>query len=240
MLNKERHSLIMGQILKDIYSDIFLASQLGFKGGTCAYFFYDLPRFSVDLDFDKIFFEENKKQEIFKKVENILMKYGQIKDSHVKENTIFYLLSYGDSEHNIKIEISTRDIIKNIKDFYVLKEHLGISLLVAKKDYMFSTKLLALKGRNNIAMRDVYDIHFFAKNNWDINSEIISSWTDKNVYEYLSDCIEVIEKIKENEILAGLGELVNEEEKRWIKKSLWQEVIFLLKNYKFTLQKTKQ
>ncbi|MBU2542760.1 nucleotidyl transferase AbiEii/AbiGii toxin family protein [Patescibacteria group bacterium] len=238
MLNKEKHALIMGQILKDIYSDIFLASLLGFKGGTCVYFFYDLPRFSVDLDFDLLSFEENKRQEVFIKIKNILVKYGQIKDSHIKENTIFYLLSYGDNDHNIKIEISTRDLIKNIKDFYELKEHLGTSLFIAKKDYMFSSKLVALIGRNNIAMRDVYDIYFFAKNNWVINSEIILLWTTKSIGEYLSDCIKTIEKIKENEILAGLGELVNEKEKKWIKESLREEVIFLLKNYKFTLQKT--
>ena len=42
----------MGYILKDIYADITINSLLGFKGGTCAYFFYNLPRFSVDLDFD--------------------------------------------------------------------------------------------------------------------------------------------------------------------------------------------
>lgn len=34
MLNKEKHQLIMGQILKDIYTDISIASLLGFKGGT--------------------------------------------------------------------------------------------------------------------------------------------------------------------------------------------------------------
>jgi len=237
MLNREKHALIMGQILKDIYSDIFLASILGFKGGTCAYFFYDLPRFSVDLDFDLLYFKENKKQEVFIKIKDILIKYGQIKDSHIKENTIFYLLSYGNNDHNIKIEISTRDLIKNIKDFYELKEHLGISLFVAKKDYMFASKLIALIGRNNTAMRDVYDIYFFAKNNWLINNEIIFLWTGKRVVKYLLDCIGVIEEIKENQILAGLGELVGEGEKRWIKESLRQEVIFLLKNYKFTLQK---
>lgn len=50
MLNKEKHQLVMAQILKDIYSDIALASLLGFKGGTAANIFYGSPRFSVDLD----------------------------------------------------------------------------------------------------------------------------------------------------------------------------------------------
>ena len=60
----------MGRILKDIYSDIRIASLLGFKGGTCAYFFYDLPRFSVVLDFDLISFPNNDevKKEIYEKI----------------------------------------------------------------------------------------------------------------------------------------------------------------------------
>ena len=56
----------MGQILKDIYTDISIGPLLGFKGGTCAYFFYNLPRFSVDLDFDLLeVSEENKNETIF-------------------------------------------------------------------------------------------------------------------------------------------------------------------------------
>ena len=49
-----RHRFFLVQILKDIYSDIELAKYLGFKGGTALMFFYDLPRFSVDLDFNLI------------------------------------------------------------------------------------------------------------------------------------------------------------------------------------------
>lgn len=42
----------MLRILKDIYTDPDLNSLLGFKGGTALMFFYNLPRFSVDLDFN--------------------------------------------------------------------------------------------------------------------------------------------------------------------------------------------
>ena len=51
-LNITTHRNLLLKILKDIYSDTALGPVLGFKGGTAAYFFYDLPRFSVDLDFD--------------------------------------------------------------------------------------------------------------------------------------------------------------------------------------------
>ena len=46
------HKNILFQILKDIYSDTTIAPLLGFKGGTAALLFFELDRFSVDLDFD--------------------------------------------------------------------------------------------------------------------------------------------------------------------------------------------
>ncbi|MDP3056945.1 MAG: nucleotidyl transferase AbiEii/AbiGii toxin family protein [bacterium] len=236
MLNKEKHQLIMGQILKDIYTDISISSLLGFKGGTAAFFLYGLPRFSVDLDFDFLSADNGNKEIIFDKIKIILEKYGRIKDSYIKRFTIFALLSYGDDDHNIKIEINIRDSAADVRSCYELKKYLGISMLAAKKDCLFSNKLAALALRRELAMRDVYDIYFFAKNNWDINSEVIQERTGKKIKDYLADCIAVIEKIKENQALQGLGELINEKEKMWVKRNLKKEAIFMLKNYMSVLK----
>jgi predicted nucleotidyltransferase component of viral defense system len=222
----------MGQILKEIYTDISLSSFLGFKGGTCAYFFYDLPRFSVDLDFDFLGKKEEETQYVFEKILILLKKYGKIKDQCIKKFTIFAVLSYGEDDHNIKIEVNLRKQGTNIRHHYEIKEYLGVSLFVAKKEYVFASKLSALTSRKGIAMRDVFDIHYFAKNNWDINAEVIKERTGKTVKEYLSECIFFIEKIKENHILQGLGELIeNEKEKTWIRNHLKNDTLFLLKNY---------
>ncbi|HPT08312.1 MAG TPA: nucleotidyl transferase AbiEii/AbiGii toxin family protein [bacterium] len=232
MLNREKHQLIMGQILKDIYNDITISSLLGFKGGTCAYFFYNLPRFSVDLDFDLLIVNEKNQKMVFKKIVAILSKYGKVKNQYIKRFTVFALLSYGDNDHNIKVEINVRKLVENIFDHYEIKEYLGISMFVAKKDYLFASKLSDLTLRNEIAMRDIFDIYYFAKNNWDINTEVIEERTGKTTKEYLSDCIAFIEKVKNNQILQGLGELVDsEKEKEWIRTHLKTDSIFMLKNY---------
>jgi len=76
MLNREKHQLIMGQILKDIYTDVSISPLLGLKGGTCAYFFYGLPRFSVDLDFDLLVINEKNQKLVLEKIVAILSKYG--------------------------------------------------------------------------------------------------------------------------------------------------------------------
>ena len=225
MLNKEKHQLIMGQILRDIYTDISISSLIGFKGGTCAYFFYGLPRFSVDLDFDLFSTDEATQKLVFEKVGIMLKKYGEIKDNYIKRNTIFFLLSYGDADHNIKVEVNIRILMPDIKEHYDMKEYLGISMLVGKKDYLFASKLSALTLRSETAMRDIYDIWYFAKNNWDINADVIKARTNKTIKEHLADCIPVIE-----------GELLNEKEKAWVKTHLRKEAIFLLKNYMSVLK----
>jgi predicted nucleotidyltransferase component of viral defense system len=231
MLNKEKHQLIMGKILRDIYSDISISPLLGFKGGTAAYLFYGLPRFSTDLDFDILSEDENDRKIVYNKILEIIKKYGIIKDSYIKKYTIFALLSYSDTDSNIKIEINTRNQIENIKSKYELKKYLGISMMVAKKEYLFAGKISALTMRTKTAMRDVYDINYFAKNNWDIDEEAVKSISNKDKKEQLLLCLEVIEKIKDNEIMTGLGELVKEEEKEWIRKDLREETIFMIKNY---------
>lgn len=231
MLNKEMHQLIMGQILKDIYTNVSISSLLGFKGGTCAYFFYGLPRFSVDLDFDLFSTDEEAQKLVYEKVGGILTQYGEIKDSYMKRNTIFFLLSYGDADHNIKTEINTRIFLPEIKQCYEIKEYLGISMLVGKKDYLFASKLAALTSRSETAMRDIYDIWQFGKSNWDINANVIQARTGKSVKEHLADCIAIIEQVKDNQILHGLGELLGEKEKAWVKGHLRPEAIFILKNY---------
>ena len=237
MLNREKHQLIMGQILRDIYSDTSISSLIGFKGGTCAYFFYGLTRFSADLDFD-LFSADNAIQKlVYEKIGGMLRKYGAVKDSYVKRNTIFFLLSYGNTDHNLKVEVNVRIPMPDIKEHYKVKEYLGISMLVGEKDYLFASKLAALTSRNKTAMRDIYDIWFFGTNHWDINPEVIKARTGKTIKEYMAYCVPVVEVVKDNEILRGLVELLpGEKEKAWVKAHLRKEVVFLLKNYMSVLR----
>lgn len=227
----------MGQILKDIYTDISISPLLGFKGGTCACFFYNLPRFSVDLDFDLLVPSEENQKMVFKKVVAILGKHGQIRDQYIKRFTLFALLSYGDEDHNIKVEINLRKLVEIIKDQYEMKEYLGISMFVAKKDYLFGGKLAALTLRTETAMRDIFDIQYFAKNHWDISAEVVKNLTGKTVKEYLPDCIAFIEKVKESQMMRGLGELIDsEKQKDWVRNHLKADAVFMLKNYQSVLK----
>ena len=197
--------------------------------------FYGLDRFSVDLDFDLLTVDGVDQSKMLKEVVEIIEKYGKVKEQYVKQHTIFGLLSYGETDRNIKIVINTRPPMPTIREYYELTEYLGTSMFVAKQDFMFASKLVALVDRRRFAVRDVYDVYFFAKQNWQINAEVILYKTGKGVRDYLVDCVAKVEQMKDVDVLQGLGELVSEKQKSWIRMNLKKETIFLLKNYRAAL-----
>ena len=223
MFDKEKHKLIMIRILKDIYSDNSLGKILGFKGGTMAYLFYDLPRESVDLDFDLL--DKSQEEIVFEKVKTIISKQGKIVESIIKKNTIFFLLDYGFEERKLKIEIT-----RNKTDTkFEVKNYLGISMLTMSRSAMVSCKLLALATRTKMANRDVFDVWYFLKNNWEIDNEVIKNKGKSNINEIIKKSINRIEKIKDNEILFGLGDLLTNSNKDWVKNNLKTETLLELK-----------
>jgi predicted nucleotidyltransferase component of viral defense system len=223
MLDRNIHKTILLQILKDIYTHASLGPVLGFKGGTASHFFYNLGRFSVDLDFDLL--NEAKEAIVFKRVENILREYGTIKQEQKKLNTLFFLLSYGERDQNIKVEINRR----NFGSRYELKSYLGVSMLVMVREDMFSHKLVAMLERTKTANRDVFDVWHFLKNRWPINKEIVEKRTQLEFKDYLKKCVKFVESMSDRGILAGIGELIDNKQKAWIKANLKKDTAFLLK-----------
>ena len=222
-VNIATHKNILIKILKDIYTDSSLGPLLGFKGGTAAYLFYGLNRFSVDLDFDLL--NATKEQEVFEKAEKIVSKYGTVREKTNKKYTLFILLSYSEEAQNIKIKINKRSFDSQ----YEVKNYLGISMLVMRSEDMFAHKLVAMTERRKIANRDIFDNHFFLNSDWEINREIVEQRTKTSFANYLKRCIDFLEDKSERGILSGMGELINEKQKSWVKSKLKKETIFLLK-----------
>lgn len=220
------HKNILLQILKDIYSDSTIGPILGFKGGTAAYLFYELGRFSVDLDFDLL--DAEKEQYVFERVKKILEQYGTVKDSQEKRFNLFFVLSYEDKAEgaqNVKVEINRREFGSE----YEVKSYLGISMKVMVKADMFAHKLVAMFERAGSANRDIFDVWFFLKNNWPINKEIVEKRMGIPFAECLQKCIDELEKLGDHNILSGMGELLDEKQKDWARAKLRADTIFLLK-----------
>ena len=216
----------MTQVLKDIYADAELANCLGFKGGTALMFFYELPRFSVDLDFNLLMSEKN--DIVYRKIRNIVLKYGKIHDEAQKFYGSIVVLDYGIAERKLKIEIANRQNYDN----YEIHNLLGISVKTMTLSDMFSHKLCALLDRNNVVNRDIFDCWFLMNRQTAVKQNIIEQRMGKPLSNYLQDCIDTIENLPNKSLLDGLGELVNPELKTFIRNKLRSEIVTLLRFYK--------
>jgi len=217
------HKTILFQILKDINSDTTISPYLGFKGGTAALMFYELDRFSVDLDFDLL--DESKEDYIFERVIKIAEKYGTIKETHKKRFSLFCMISYDDGSRNIKIEINKRTFGSR----YEIKSYLGVSMQVMVLEDMFAHKLMAMYERIGETSRDIYDVWFFLHTRSPVNKKIVENRSGLPFHELVNQCIDQLEKTDNRRILQGLGELLTPKQKDWVRENLKEEAIALLK-----------
>jgi hypothetical protein len=226
MVDFNKHKFFMMQILKDIYSDIELANCLGFKGGTALMFFYDLPRFSVDLDFNLIHSEDEGM--VYKKLRTILLKYGSIYDEAQKFFGPIIVLDYGVGERKLKIEISKRFT----ENRYEIKNLLGINMKIMALPDMFAHKLCALLDRSSLTNRDIFDVHFFMKHRIPINKSIVETQMKMPLADYIENCIARLSELSDKGMLNGLGELMDNDTKKFVKTKLRLETIDYLRFYK--------
>jgi predicted nucleotidyltransferase component of viral defense system len=222
-LDYSKHKNILLQILKDIYSDTSIAPHLGFKGGTAAMMFYNLPRHSVDLDFDLL--DETKEKEVFEKINQIISTYGKITESYIQNNNLKNVVSYEPNTQQIKVEVNLR----KFESRYEMKTYLGISMLVMVQEDMFAHKLMAMIERVGKTSRDIFDVQHFAKNNWPINKKIVEARSGISYKETLEKAISQLESMDNKHILDGLGELLTDSQKDSARAKLKSDTTFLLK-----------
>ncbi len=232
-LNQAKHKSILIKILKDIYSHPAIGPILGFKGGTAAYLFYNLDRFSVDLDFDLL--DATKEDVVFEEISRILSNYGRIKTADKKRYSLIYILDYDEKDpgaQNVKVEVNRRSFGSQ----YIIKSYLGISMKVMIQADMAANKLVAFYERIGKANRDLYDTWFFFNNNWPINQELVEKRTKLSFKDFLETSLELLEKIDNKNILAGMGEVLTEKQKVWVKNKLKEELLFQFRLYLETIR----
>jgi len=226
-MDLNKHKYFMLQILRDIYSDLELANALGFKDGTALMFFYNLPRFSVDLDFDLIQPDKEKESNIYLKIRNILLKYGEIDDEAQKFFGPILVLNYGKGERKLKIEISNRQQ----DNLYEVKTFMGINMLVMAGADMFAHKLCALLNRSELVNRDIFDCWFFMENRMPVNKHLLEDRVQMPLSAYLQNCIDTLNSLNKS-LLNGIGDLVDEKMKNFVRTKLLTETILLMRFYK--------
>lgn len=209
--NQYRESIIIEAVQALAKSRV--GSQIAFKGGTALKLFYDLPRYSEDIDYDILPGTSAKDlldimRRLFKK------KKWEITDETVKYYTILLELRFAGPERNfrLKIEISTRE--KEL-DTTILSLR-GVPVLALEPSFLMTEKLLTFIDRQ--AGRDIFDAWFILKNAYPLNESMIKkAFGDQlNFYQTI---LAKIEKADPKKIFRDTGKLLGHDYRNWIKTS---------------------
>lgn len=220
-LDVHTHKIIMTKILLALVKDSLVGSSIGFKWWTCAMFFYDLPRMSVDLDFDLIEWNE---EDIYDRVTEILKPFGTIHDMKNKHFILFRDVIYAENNRHIKIEISKRWA----RWMYVSRNFMGEQIRIMTKQDMFTHKLIALLHRSSITNRDIFDIRFFLQDGVQANTILLEELADIQAEKYLQQVKEFILWYDFRKVLYGLWELLDEKQKRFAKTKMKDQILWYL------------
>jgi predicted nucleotidyltransferase component of viral defense system len=197
-------------------------SHMAFKGGTALRLFYDLPRYSEDIDYD--FLGKISPQEMMAILKSLVeKKKWEITDDAVKYNTILLELRFAGPERNfrIKIEISTRE--KVIKTS--LKSLRGVPVLTLEPSFLMTEKLITFLERK--AGRDIFDAWYILNNAYPLD-EMMLTKVYGNRPNFIATLLNVIQKADSKKILRDTGKLLSLDHRNWIKTSFLNDFQRLL------------
>lgn len=236
------HKKHMFDILKAVYQSKF-GKYLWFKWWTALYFFYDLPRFSVDLDFDLI---QSMTWDQTIAYRDALLWYLQSKFPDFKfvisgtlSHSFRFVIKYWWLK-TIKFEVNSKIYDNN----YNFKKLFWLEVQVMDLSFSFSHKLCAFisryKSKGIVANRDLFDIDFFL-NKWILPDEkIIEIRTVKLLWEkmwsvkylqYLHDFLTIHYQNINKNILNWLWELIDTKQKNYITKNFLDDLLGKIKFY---------
>ena len=199
-------------------------SQIAFKGGTALKLFYDLPRYSEDIDYD--FLPDTSALDLFDSIRNLFRKKRwEITDEAVKHYTLLLELRFTGPERNfhVKVEISTREKKLNTT---VLSLR-GVPVLILEPSFLMTEKLLTFIERQ--AGRDIFDAWFILKNAYPLNESMIKeSFGDlSGFYKTILNRIDMADPKK---ISRDTGKLLDYDYRNWIRTSFLDDFKKLISN----------
>lgn len=215
MIDKATHRHILYQLIKAIFQ-LPEAKHLAFKWGTLAYFFHGLPRFSTDIDLDLL--HDTNQSKTYENIAHIAQQFGEVKfKKHL-------LISYHNGFDHIKIDLS-RKIRKN--NSYTTVDFYGTQIQVQDLATMVANKLVASLERT--AQRDLFDVWFFLSNNFPLNEVLITERTWYTMQQFRTSLFHHIKTLKPSyKFLDGLGELLDDTQKQFVKNNLRSELSNLI------------
>jgi len=204
-------------------------SQIAFKGGTALKLFYNLPRYSEDIDYDlhgQI--SPDTLMDIIKT--HILKRRWEITDDAVKYHTILLELRFAGPERNfrVKIEISTREKKLETKILSLR----GVPVLTLEPSFLMTEKLITFVERQ--AGRDIFDAWFILNNAYSLDEAMITNAFGDLTHLYQA-ILGAIKKADSKKVLRDTGKLLPLDFRNWIKASFLSDFEKLVKSKISTL-----
>ena len=210
----DTHYNCLYNIVKDIALDKVLSPLLIFKGGTSLMFFYDLPRFSLNLEFTLV----DRKQEllVFKRLLKIVSMYGTICEKVIGLFGAKVVLEYGEEGWPLEVEISNQ-YWREETDLLCLD---GFSQNVMSLSDIYTHKLIALGEGSNVTGKEIFDIWFLGEKFIIPNGDIVMKWVGRSLAEQLSLDISILAKLTNDQLISSLEPLLLPEKAKWASTSL--------------------
>lgn len=108
---------------------------------------------------------------------------------------------------------------------------MGVRMKIVSNDTLVTNKLVALSDRKAPVSRDLFDTYYLLNLKFPINEALIKERTGKTKKEYFEFLLSFIKRnYNQKNILQGLGQSLNEDQKRWAKQHLIEETMRLIEN----------
>jgi predicted nucleotidyltransferase component of viral defense system len=235
------------QALREIFQEIALVGlwrgkffeHAAFYGGTALRIFYNLDRFSEDLDFTLLSSKLNWSWQPYgEAIKNELSSYGfessfvekekksqtAIKSAFLKTPTVQELLKIGvqadilkglhsDALIRIKVEIDTEPPLGYTYDQRFLSQPLAVSIKCVDEESLFASKMRAALFRvwkGRVKGRDWYDIVWFIRKKTPLNLSLFSKLNgEKEVLNRAAFLKMASNRIEELEITAATNDIIH-------------------------------
>jgi len=193
-------------------------SQIAFKGGTALKLFYDLPRYSEDIDYDAL--PGGSPDGLIGIIKGLCTKkVWEITDNALKYNTILVELRFRGPDRNfhIKIEISTRE--KELKTAILLLR--GVPIVTLEPSFLMTEKLLTFLDRQ--AGRDIFDAWFILNGAYPLDEAMIAR-AFENRSAFFQALLNTVKNADPKKILRDTGKLLNQDDRNWIQTSFLSDL----------------
>lgn len=217
------HEFFQKLIIFTLYSD--LGSSWVFHGDTALRFFYDSPRFSLDLDFTGVLDKEKyniiidhikSSMEAYTTLLGVSTNVTSIKYYFEKLEMLRFFIVFShptfSRKFRIKLEILNMPFKRyNIKDILIDIPLKSLTYVKVKNlSDILIDKICSFAGRSYLPFTDIFDIWFIRKRGITINSKILLEefglW--KETLESLEDRIKILSETNIYDIIAKINDFL--------------------------------